>query len=66
MAKFRVERNGGEYVFPSIGLIANDGDIVDLPSDTDIVGLVPVEKSNSKPADNPTVASESVVVEEGA
>ena len=30
MAKFRVERGGGEYVFPSIGLIANDGDIVDL------------------------------------
>lgn len=48
MAKFRVERGGGEYVFPSIGLVASDGDIVDLPSDTNIAGLVPVGKSSAK------------------
>ena len=57
MAKFKVDRGGGEYVFPSLGIIASDGDVVDLPADTDVVGLVLVdEKKSSKSANEPAPA----------
>lgn len=61
MAKFRVERGGGEFVFPSLGLILNDGDIVDLPSDTNVDGLVPVGKSSTKSDVSDSVATDTPV-----
>ena len=66
MAKFRVERGGGEYVFPSIGLIANDGDIVDLPSDTFIDGLVPVGKASAKSDVSDSVPTDTTPVDSAA
>jgi hypothetical protein len=49
VAKFRVDRGGGEYVFPSLGIVASDGDIVDLPADTDVTGLVATGKADKAP-----------------
>ena len=61
MAKFRVERGGGEIVFPSIGLVAFDGDIVDLPADTNIAGLVPVSKSSAKSDVSDSIPADTTV-----
>lgn len=50
MAKYRVERGGGEYVFPTLGIVASDGDVVDAPDGLDVTGLVPVGKTSTRTA----------------
>jgi len=50
MAKFQVQRGGGRYEFPTLGIIANDGDVLDLPDDTDVVGIIPVADAPKKSA----------------
>jgi hypothetical protein len=48
LAKFRAEI-AEERVFPSLGLVVKPNEIVDLPADTKIFGLVPVsDKTTAK------------------
>jgi hypothetical protein len=49
LAKYRVERDGGEYYFPTLGIVARDGDVIDAPDGLDVAGLVPVSKTSNKP-----------------
>lgn len=59
MAKFRADVDVAMY-YPSLGVVVHPGDVVELPADTDAVGLVPVDakatkKSASAPIDEPSV-----------
>lgn len=59
MAKFRAEVEETR-VFPSLGITVNNGDIVDLPAETNVAGLVPIkEQKNEKPVATPVAEKES-------
>lgn len=59
MAKFRLESDETR-VFPSLGITLSKDDIIDLPADTVIAGLVPVKETKTeKPAAEPVAEKES-------
>lgn len=61
MAKFRAEITE-ERVYPTLGITVKPEQIIDLPADTNIAGLVLVEEKTSKKSE--TVAE--ATISEGA
>jgi len=49
VAKFRAVVDGTTY-YPSLGLLVDNGDVVDLPSDVVVPGLIVVEPALKKAA----------------
>lgn len=55
MAKFRAEVDEMRYI-PELGITINPNDIVDLPDNIKVSGLVPVKESDAKVAPVKTAA----------